>query len=147
MSKKKLLEALKRATRDKCFGLAKILYTNKDVFGDEDEHELYFFIFDGFGYCPNYEGKVYMIKDLPRLQYFKDHKEEADDILTEFNIKEINEITPFMIAKFYGHITCEGNTSEEDLNINYEEEDKLLELEEISSNDATINSKKVIELT
>ena len=130
MSKKNLIAGLKRSTRGKCYGLTKVQITKEELFHDKNEHELYFFVFDGFAYCPNYNGKVYMVKDLPRRQYFIDHKEEAEDILKENDIKAVTDITPFMILQFYGNITEEGNTHEEDLNINYDEEDKMLEAEE-----------------
>ena len=146
MSRKTLLEGLKRATRNKCYGIARISYENEELFGDKETHDLHFYVYDGFAYCPNYNGKVYMIKDLPRLEYFKTYREEADDILKEFGVKYVSEMTPFMIIKYYGHITCEGEAYEEDLNIDYDEEDRLLELEEEKAKNISNKTEKAIEL-
>lgn len=130
MERKDFIKALERSLRCKCFGLTSVDVVNKELFNDEEIHTLVFYFFDGFAYCPNYNGKKYMIKNLPRLDYFKDHPTEAKEILEDFSITDVKDISPYMVSVYYGTISEEGEASEEDLEIDYEAEEKLYETKE-----------------
>lgn len=130
MERKVFIKALERSLRCKCFGLTSVDIINKELFNDEETHTLVFYFFDGFAYCPNYNGKKYMIRDLPRLDYFKDHPTEAKEILEDFSLTDVKEISPYMVSVYYGTISEEGEASKEDLDIDYEEEEKLYEEKE-----------------
>ena len=124
---KKFLEGLKRSFRCKCSGIVTLQVEDNVLFGDNEIHEIPFYFFDGFAYCPNYNNKVYMIKNMPMVKYFVEHPTEAKEIMEEFKITETKDITPIMVSAFYGQITEEGDSEEEDLNIDYEAEEKRIE--------------------
>lgn len=116
---KKFIDGLKRAFRCKVEEVGSLVVKDVNLFGDEEEHTMFFFFFDGFAYCPNYNGKSYIIKNLPRKQYFIEHKKEAETILKELDLKESKELSPFDIAIYYGNITEFGEAVEEDLTLDF----------------------------
>lgn len=80
-----------------------LLIKDVDLFGDEEQHEMTFFFFDGFCLCPNYNGKVYYMS-LPKVEYFYTHKDEAAKILEEANLTDVKDILPYDISIFYGEL-------------------------------------------
>ena len=123
-----LRDAIARAMGSKCYDISNLIINDTVLMGDEEDHSIPFYFYDGFAYCPNYNGKVYMIKDLPKIEYFVKHSSEAKDLIEEFKLGKTSELTPYQIAIYYGTVTMEGDAKEEDLNY-----DIMNDLDEIDS--------------
>lgn len=113
---KKLIYSLQK-TMGKLTQVSDLIIVDKNLFGDEEEHTLTWCFFDGFAYCPNYQGKSYVIKNLPKVSYFKANADDAKTMLENNNLTSVNDLTPFIIAQYYGTITELSKAEDEDFNL------------------------------
>lgn len=73
---------------------------SEKIFGDNKEHILHFDLYDGFGYCADYEGEEYYLT-YPTLDFVNKCPDVEQSIKEFCALKDEDEITVFDIVKSY----------------------------------------------
>lgn len=92
---------------------ASLAITSEELFGDKEKRVLDFVFYNGFAFCPNFEGKAYYF-EYPLLNYFTSHPNEAKDVMNAADLKDEKEITPYAISLLYGEVKVFGDAEDED---------------------------------
>ena len=92
---------------------ASLAITSEELFGDKDKRVMDFIFYNGFAFCPNFEGKSYYF-EYPLLNYFTSHPNEAKDVMNAADLKDEKEITPYAISLLYGEVKEFGEAEDDD---------------------------------
>lgn len=92
---------------------ASLAITSEELFGDKDKRVMDFIFYNGFAFCPNFEGKSYYF-EYPLLNYFTSHPNEAKDVMNVADLKDEKEITPYAISLLYGEVKEFGEAEDDD---------------------------------
>lgn len=100
--KRLTIEEIEQMTKSKFVCKQKMRIID-EFFGDDKSHTLEFELFDGFAYCPSFNGKeVFM--NYPRTEYFKLGKDLEKDLRDYLKLSETEEITVQHIMSAYNII-------------------------------------------
>lgn len=92
---------------------ASLAITSEELFGDKNKRVMDFIFYNGFAFCPNFEGKSYYF-EYPLLNYFTSHPNEAKDVMNAADLKDEKEITPYAISLLYGEVKEFGEAEDDD---------------------------------
>ena len=85
------IEDLEKMTHEKFVCTCSIKLSD-DIFGDKNKHTLKFDIFDGFAYCPNYNGKEYYMI-YPKKKFVEESKVMSKELKEFLELDEAATIT------------------------------------------------------
>lgn len=91
MKKRITIEELEKMTQAKYVCTQKIKLSD-DIFGDNKKRIMEFDISDGFGYCPNFEGKEYYM-NYPKKKFVEDSKTLHKEVCEFLELDEHEPIT------------------------------------------------------
>lgn len=86
-------EILEKVSKSKLVGTQELVFFDmEDIFGDKNQHKLTFDLYDGFGFCKDYQGRTYYLT-YPRLEITKTCKTIAEKIREFLGYDDKQEIT------------------------------------------------------
>ena len=94
-------ENLEKATKSKFISTQEITFWDmEEIFGDKEEHKMTFDLYDGFGYCNDYNGNSYFLT-YPRMDFVNACKTIKEKIREFLGLDASHEITVTDIVLSY----------------------------------------------
>lgn len=94
------IQDLEKMTKSKYVCTQKLRLADSNVFHDDCKRVMEFDIFDGFAYCPDFEGHEYYM-DFPKTQFIKMAKQMEKNIREYINLDEHEPIKESHILMSY----------------------------------------------